>query len=194
MKVAKILAATTLLMAGAAYAGPYVQLQYYDEETRSTKSDDYKLGLVFGQTNPDKTDYSIKLETNKRDFYEFGNEGIFEGRARKSFDSGFHNFEPYVGLRIGGRFGKYDKPENIWYYAVDAGVKFPIVSNWLSGDVGYRYRNSFGGGDGFDSNRYHVGVSYAVTKQDSVSLRYSQSYGDVTQEKNSWRLAYTHSF
>jgi hypothetical protein len=64
----------------------------------------------------------------------------------------------------------------------------------LSGDVGVRYRNSFDTAYAMQSTRPHVIVAYALTKQDSVAVRYSQAYGDVSEEKNAWRFSYTRSF
>jgi hypothetical protein len=83
--------------------------------------------------------------------------------------------------------------ENFAHYAADAGVKFPIVGA-LSGDVGARYRDAFASAQPFDSTRYHAMVSYAVSKSDSVGLRYSQAYGNAAEEKNAYRVTWTHSF
>lgn len=192
MKLTKILAVAALMVAGLAHAGGYTEFQYYNEENRNTKADNMKLGVVVGNKTADKWDYSVKVETSQA---ELGNGSIgqgVEGRVRKSFDSTVMGIKvnPYVGVRVGE---KISSSENFTYYAVDAGVKFPLLSNWLTGDVGYRYRDAFGGQD-FQSNRVHAAVSYAITKNDSISVRYSQSYGAVSDEKNSWRLAYSHSF
>ena len=192
MKLTKMLAVTALMVAGAAHAGGYTEFQYYNEENRNTHADNMKLGVVVGNKTADKWDYSLKVETSQA---ELGNGSIsqgVEGRVKKSFDANLMGItvNPYVGVRLGEKISSND---NFSYYAVDTGVKFPLVSNWLTGDVGYRYRNSFGGQD-FQSNRYHVAVAYAVTKNDSVSVRYSQAYGAASEEKNSWRLVYAHSF
>lgn len=191
MKLTKILAAA-LMIAGTAHAGGYTEFQYYDEENRNTHADNVKLAVVVGNKTADKWDYSLRLETSQA---ELGSGSIgqsLEGRLRKGFSAnmlGF-NVNPYVGIRLGE---KISSSENFSYYAVDTGVKFPIAGS-LSGDVGYRYRNAFDTGHDFNSNRYHVAVSYAVTKEDSVSVRYSQAYGAASEEKNSWRLVYAHSF
>lgn len=193
MKVAKILAVAALMVAGVAHAGGYTEFQYYDEENRNTKADNIKFGVVVGNKTADKWDYSLKMETSQA---ELGNGSIgqgVEGRLKKSFDANIVGItvNPYVGVRLGE---KISSSENFSYYAVDAGVKFPLLSNWLTGDVGYRYRNAFDNSKNFDSNRYHVAVAYAITKNDSISVRYSQAYGAASEEKNSWRLAYSHSF
>lgn len=192
MKVAKIVAALVLAAtAGIASAQGYTEFQYYNEENRNTHADNMKLGVVVGTKTADKWDYSLKFETSQA---ELGNGSIgqsVEGRVKKSFDAGFLGLKPYVGVRLGE---KISSSQNFSYYAVDVGTKFPIIGD-LSGDVGYRYRNSFNTTDyDFQSNRYHVAVAYALTKNDSIAVRYSQAYGASAEEKNSWRLAYSHSF
>ena len=188
MKLAKILAMATLLVAGAAQAGGYADLQYYQEENRNTNKENIKYALTTGYKTADAWDYSIKLETSQA---EVGNGSISEGvevRLRKSFDVGV--LKPYVGVRLGE---KISSSTHFSHYAVDAGTKFPIVGS-LTGDVGYRYRNAFDTTNAYESNRGHVALAYAVTKRDSVALRYSQAYGDTGEEKNSWRLTYSRSF
>ena len=130
----------------------------------------------------------MKLETSQA---EVGNGSISEGvevRVRKSLEVGV--LKPYVGLRLGEKIAS---SSHFSHYAVDAGTKFPLVGA-LTGDVGYRYRNAFDTANQYESNRYHVAMAYALTKQDSVALRYSQAYGDAAEEKNSWRLTYSRSF
>ena len=57
--------------------------------------------------------------------------------------------------------------------------------------MGYRYRDAFTH-DNFRTDRYYALVSYSITKQDSVGLRFTRSFKD--EEKDAWRLSYTRSF
>ena len=98
--------------------------------------------------------------------------------------------KPYIGVRLGEKIGS---SSHFSHYAVDAGTKFPLIGS-LTGDIGYRYRNAFDTTNLYQSNRYHAALAYALTKQDSLAVRYSQSYGDTSEEKNSWRFTYTRSF
>ena len=100
------------------------------------------------------------------------------------------SLKPYIGVRLGEKIGS---SSHFSHYAVDAGTKFPIAGS-LTGDLGYRYRNAFETANLYQSNRYHVALAYALTKQDSLAVRYSQSYGDASEEKNSWRFTYSRSF
>ena len=188
MKLAKILAVTTLLVAGVAQAGGYADLQYYQEENRNTDKENIKHAVTVGYKTDTAWDYSFKLETSQT---EVGNGSIGEGvevRVRKGF--ALASLKPYVGVRLGEKIGS---TSHFGHYAVDVGTKFPLIGA-LTGDVGYRYRNAFDTANLYQSNRGHVALSYALTKQDSVAVRYSQSYGDTSEEKNSLRFTYSRQF
>ena len=78
------------------------------------------------------------------------------------------------------------------YYSVEPGVVYNFT-NKLSGKVGYRFRNGFGDNGNLDTTHTaRAGVSYAVTKQDSVGVRYDQVRGDAFN--HSVNFAYTRSF
>ena len=171
----------TLIMSSAAMAQSYTSLEYYDETNRSTKATNIKEALVVG-TKDGSMDYSIKMENSQS---EFGNGSISQGmevRAKKSFG----NF--YLGGRLGE---KVTSSTHFSHYAVDAGVKVPLGAGF-TGDVGGRYRNAFDTGNSYQTTRAHVAVGYALTKQDSVAVRLSRSWGD--EEKDAVRLQYTRSF
>ena len=188
MKLAKILAVTTLLVAGVAQAGGYADLQYYQEENRNTNKENIKHGLTVGYKTDTAWDYSFKLETSQT---EVGNGSIGEGvevRIRKGLSAGV--LKPYVGVRVGEKIGS---SAHFSHYALDVGTKFPLIGS-LNGDIGYRYRDAFQTDNAYQSNRYHAALSYALTKQDSLAVRYSQSYGDTSEEKNSWRFTYSRQF
>ena len=189
MKVSKILAVSALLVAGVAHAGGYATVEYYDETNRVTNADSVKGAVVAGVKVDGGMDYSVKLESSQA---EIGNGAISTGvelRAKKSFDA-VAGLTPYLGARLGE---KLTASEHFAHYAVDYGVKFPIVGA-LSGDVGGRYRNAFDTVNEFKSNRAHATVAYALTDKDSVAVRYSRAYGDDSEAKNSVRLSYTRSF
>lgn len=96
----------------------------------------------------------------------------------------------YVRVAVGE---KYSSTGQFSYYSVEPGVTFPVVGA-LSGKVGYRYRTSFTNAnvnkDTTDTIR--VGVSYAITKLDSLGARYDRITGDSRQ--NGYALFYTRNF
>jgi hypothetical protein len=178
----KFLVLAALLAASVAQAGgAYTSLEYSNETNRATNVDNIKEGLVVG-IKDGAMDYSLKMENSQT---EFGNGSISQGlelRVKRSFDMFY----------LGGRVGeKVSSSTHFSHYAVDAGVKIPLGAGF-TGDVGYRYRNAFESGHDYRTNRAHLAVGYALTKQDSVALRRSRSWGD--EEKDAWRLQYTRSF
>jgi hypothetical protein len=189
MKLVKILAASLVLASGVAFADQaYTTFEYTNSTKRSDDTSSVKGGLVVGLKTDTGRDFSLKYESSQA---EIGNGSISTGlevRARQNIDLG--TFKPYVGIRLGE---KLTSTTSFAHYAFDGGVKFPIVGA-LSGDVGARFRNAFDTVNDFDSKRAHAAVSYAVTKNDSVALRYSKSYGADSEAKNDWRLSYSHAF
>ena len=188
MKLVKMIAAIAMLVAGTAHAGGYTTFEYHDETKRSDDSGSNKFGIVVGTKTDAGQDYSIKLDMAQA---EWGNGTISNGvevRARQGFK--LAGVSPYVGVRLGQ---KLKSDESFSHYAFDGGVKFPIIGA-VSGDVGVRYRNAFDTANAADSTRYHAMLSYAIDKSNSVGIRYSQAFGNINEEKNAYRLTYTHSF
>jgi len=192
MKFVKILAVAALLVSSSSFAQNtgYTTFEFSQETKRADDSDKLKGGLVVGIKTPQGQDYSIKAESSQTRVGEGSISTGLEVRAKQNFSDVGLGIKPYLGVRLGE---KMESDKHFSHYAVDTGVKFPIVGA-LSGDVGVRYRNAFNTANAFQSTRYHVIASYAVTKTDSVAVRYSQAYGDVAEEKDAWRLSYTHSF
>ena len=167
----------------------YAGVEYSNETNRVTDADSVKGAVVAGVKVDGGMDYSIKMESSQADIGSGSISTGVEARARKNFDD-IVGLKPYLGVRLGE---KMSSTTHFSHYAFDYGVKFPITGA-LSGDIGGRYRNAFDTVNVFQSNRGHAAVSYALTKQDSVALRYSKSYGDDSEAKNAWRLSYTRSF
>jgi len=189
MKVAKLAVLSLALVAGAvnAQSKGYTSLEYYDEHNRATNADNIAGAVVVGIKTPDNWDYSLKASGSQT---ELGNGSIssaVETRIRKNFPKALGVFSPWVGIRIGESI---KSTEHFSYYAAEGGVKFPLFGNF-SGDVGYRFRDAFSHDD-YRTDRVYGLVSYALTKNDSVALRRTRSYGD--EEKDAWRVSYTRSF
>ncbi len=190
MKIVKLAVLALVLVTGAAQAQlkGYGTFEYTDEENRVTGADSIKGAFVIGGKTSDGWDLSSKFESGQA---SLGNGDISSGlevRIRKNWTNAIGVLSPWAGVRTGESIKKDD---NWMYYALEGGVKFPIAGA-LTGDVGYRYRNAFEQWRDFETNRVHTMVSYALTKQDSVGVRYARSYGD--SETNAWRLSYTRSF
>ena len=183
MKFIKTIAAALFVAATAtsAMAGGYASLEYSDESNRLTGAENINHGLVIG-SKMGTVDYSIKMANSQTELGSGSITQALELRAKKSFGA------VYFGARVGERI---TSSTNFSYYALDSGVKFPLFAGF-TGDVGARYRNAFESGKLYETVRGHVAVGYALTKQDSVAVRWSRSSGD--EEKDAVRLQYTRSF
>ena len=175
------LALAALLVTGSAMAGGYASLEYSDESNRQTGAETINHGLVVG-SKMDGVDYSIKMANSQTEIGSGSITQALEIRAKKNFGA------VYFGGRLGERI---TSSTHFSYYAIDSGVKFPLVAG-VTADVGARYRNAFESGKLYETTRGHVAVGYALTKQDAVAVRWSRSYGD--EEKDAVRLQYTRSF
>ena len=181
MKLVKAVLLVGLMSVGSVMAQVYGSVEYSDESNRKTGTENINHGLVVG-SKMGGVDYSIKMANSQTEIGSGSITQALEARARKSFGS------LYVGARLGERIAS---STHFSYYAIDSGVKFPLFAG-LTADVGARYRNAFESGKLYETTRGHVAVGYALTKLDSVAVRWSRSYGD--EEKDGVRLQYTRSF
>jgi hypothetical protein len=183
MKFTQAIEAALLVAAtSTAFATGYATYEYSEEENRATSANNIANGVVVGFKAAEGWDYSLKSSTSQTALGSGSISSGLEVRAKKSLGAFY----------LGGRLGESIKSTTHFsYYAVDAGVKFPLAAGF-TGDVGGRYRNAFESGKSYETTRAHATVAYALTKQDSVAVRFSRSYGD--EEKDAWRLSYTRSF
>lgn len=77
------------------------------------------------------------------------------------------------------------------FYAVEPGIIVPLGGGF-STRIGYRYRAAFDSGIADTTRTARVGLTYALTKKDALTLRYDQQRGN--SEQNSVNFAYTRSF
>jgi hypothetical protein len=87
---------------------------------------------------------------------------------------------------------KYSNTGDFNYYSIEPGVTYTLGK--VTAKVGYRYRtavsNTNVNNDTTDTVR--AGLSYALTKKDSISLRYDRERGD--RNNHGYNLGYTRSF
>jgi len=95
----------------------------------------------------------------------------------------------YTRLALGE---KYSNTGNFAYYSIEPGVTYTLGN--ATAKVGYRYRTAIVdpnvSNDTTDTVR--AGISYAISKKDSIGLRYDRVRGDSTN--HSYNLSYTRSF
>jgi hypothetical protein len=76
------------------------------------------------------------------------------------------------------------------YYSIEPGVSMPVGP--VTAKVGVRFRQATSDTVADTTRTVRAGLTYALTKQDSVTLRFDRVRGDNTQ--NITALAYSHSF
>ena len=98
--------------------------------------------------------------------------------------------QPYTRVAVGQKFSS---ATNFTYYSVEPGVAVPFASTGVTARVGYRFRNAVDPSTNADTTRtLRAGLSYALTKQDTIGVRYDQVRGDSNQ--NVVAVNYTRGF
>jgi long-subunit fatty acid transport protein len=77
------------------------------------------------------------------------------------------------------------------YYSIEPGVNYKITDA-LTARVAYRYRDAFSSGVADRSDTARLGLSYALTKQDTIGLGYDVVKKDGAEKATT--LNYTRSF
>lgn len=102
----------------------------------------------------------------------------------------FGIFSPYTRVGVGQKF---TSTTNYSYYSVEPGVTALLGNTGLTARLGYRYRTAFDSTANADTtDTWRLGMSYALTKQDTVGVRYDQIRGDSNQ--NNVAFNYTRRF
>ena len=95
-----------------------------------------------------------------------------------------------------GRLGLGEKAtsgsDRFSYHSEEVGVIYNTALPGLKAKVGYRWRDAFTDGRGDKSETTRFAVSYALTKQDTVGVRYDVIRGDSPAKASA--LFYTRSF
>jgi hypothetical protein len=99
-------------------------------------------------------------------------------------------FSPYLRVATGQ---KTTSTTNFNYYSVEPGITAPIGSTGITARLGYRFRDAYDNAVNADQTRtVRAGLSYALTKQDAVGVRYDRVRGDTNS--NNVAFNYTRSF
>jgi len=93
----------------------------------------------------------------------------------------------YTRLSVGD---KYNNTTHFGYYSVEPGVSYAIGP--VTAKVAYRFRDAFQESNLDATRTTRYGVSYAVTKKDTIGARFDRQVGD--SNSHSYYLNYTHSF
>ena len=95
----------------------------------------------------------------------------------------------YTRTGIGER---YISTGSYGYYSVEPGVSVPMGSSGFTARAGWRFRTPFNTAMNDTTRTWRAGVGYAVTKQDTIGVRYDRVQGDADQK--TINVNYTRNF
>jgi len=183
----KLFAILALSLAGTAFAGGGVGFEF--ERERGTDSPN-TFENTFSVVPYYKFDNGIKADIKFYGSREDGSktlENKVEIRVQKMYDIA-------NDLKAGARISvgeKYTSTGDYSYYAIEPKVAYALT-NALSLQASYRYRNAFDTANNYETGTTKLGFDYAVSKNDEVGVRYLMKRGD--SNTNGVELAYTRSF
>jgi hypothetical protein len=104
---------------------------------------------------------------------------------------------PSFGIGVGSGYvrvaagQKFSNGSDFTYYSIEPGVSLPVGP--VTAKVGYRYRSAFdASANGDQTHTARLGVSYALSKVESVGVGFDRVRGDTKQDV--WKFAYTRGF
>jgi hypothetical protein len=194
----KIFAILALAATTSAFAGVGVNFEFERERgtaSPNTLNNTVKVSPYYKFDNGVKAD--IMFEGNRDDGSVNGNkqplQNAIEARVQKLW-------EVYPDLKLGGRLGVGEyfngvnasgKTVDFGYYTVEPKAEYMITPQ-LSALASYRFRNGFNSDDNYLTRTAKVGAGYAVTKNDSVEVKYFQKRGN--QSTNGVEVGYSRGF
>lgn len=182
-------AALLAVAVASAHAGPFFGIEYSAEEKRASGQAGMSAATTLGYKADDRTEYSVKAGLSQHTLGHGEAAESFEAQVKRPFE-----FDaavvPYAAAGLGEKLSAADC---FSYYFVDAGMNVPLTPKSAL-DIGSHSVNAFDPARKVYSTRLHTALSWRVGASDSFGLRFSRSYGVKSQEKDAWRVAYTHSF
>lgn len=103
-------------------------------------------------------------------------------------------------MKLGGRLGigEYFNGVNqagntidFGYYTIEPKAEY-MITDRLSALASYRWRDGFSRSDNYQTGTTKLGAGYALTKKDTVEVKYYMKRGDT--DTNGVELAYQRSF
>ena len=182
----KLLAILALVATGSAFAGDSITLErsridnvgatdqtQYQMMYKHTFTNNFAGDLQFQNTTNDSTNaLTTRLEAGATGSLPVGPVGL------------------YVRTAAGQ---KYSNTTDFSYWSVEPGVTADIPGTALTAKVGWRYRTAFDAAkNGDQTHTMRYGLSYALTKNDAIGVRYDRVNGDNDQKV--YAINYTRSF
>jgi opacity protein-like surface antigen len=202
MKLAKILAVATLLVAGAAQAGDWYGSVGFDQKDKlNSKTNEFHN--VTSMTIGTKLGYGFSVEALVEEELvknpssgSYADEGLYQLRGNKSFDTGTI-FTPYVSLAVGEK-NKASLSFPIYRYDIGTTVK---LTDQIGAKLNWRHRQAWdstyhGTATKYDTDETRIGLFYKFTPVDTITVSYAQERAKdgLSSEYNTTAISYSRSF
>jgi len=184
----KVLAILALTISGSVFAGS-ITVEGQNIDGQSGGADQKNFNMTAKESINNTFAGHIQVSTTQTD-----NTNALSTRLEAGLTGSVAVFGPVTGYTTVAVGEKYSSTGSFAYYSVEPGLSAPIGSTGLTAKVGYRYRTSFDNSSvNLDTTQtVRAGVSYALSKQDAVGVRYDKVTGDSKQ--NIMAVNYTRSF
>lgn len=186
----KIALATILSLAAASSFAASLGIQYQNQEGKDGTADSQAYVITVRESFNKNFAGDVQATTVARD----STGGLSSQRLEVGL-TGSAAFAPGLPVSVYTRVAtgqKFVSTGNYGYYSVEPGISVPFGSTGLTARVGWRYRNAYDTANADETRTWRAGLSYAITKKDSVSVRYDSVRGDTNQ--NTVAVGYTRSF
>ena len=186
----KIALATILSLAAASSFAASLGIQYQSQEGKDGTADSQAYVITVRESFSKNFAGEVQAVTTARD-----STGGLSSQRLEVAGVGSVPLAPSLPFGLYTRVAvgqKFVSTTNYGYYSVEPGITMPLGNTGLSARVGWRYRNAFDVANGDETRTWRAGLNYAVTKRDSVGVRYDSVRGDTNQ--NVVAVGYTRSF
>jgi hypothetical protein len=181
----KIFAILALATAGAAFAGS-ATVEYQAWENPTTKADTTGLVLSVREDITKSLAGDVVLSVGQAESTK-----AFSGRSEVGLTYSVP-FGRFTGSVRGATGLKHTSgSSDTSYYSVEPAVAYGLTDK-LTARVGFRFRDAYDSGVADQTRTGRVGLSYALTKQDAIGVRYDRVRGD--SELNIVAVNYTRRF
>lgn len=201
MKTFKLLAVAALFVASTAQAGDWYGSIGFDQKDKlNSKTNEFhnvtsmvignKLGAGFS------VEALVEEELVKNGSADYADEGLYQLRANKSFDTGTF-LTPYAGVAVGEK-NKATLSFPIYRYDVGTNVK---VTDSIGVKLNWRHRQAFdthvhNAATKYNTDETKIGLYYKLSPVDTITVSYAQERNNdgKSSEYNTTGISYSRSF
>ena len=187
MKKTILASLVAILAAGSAVAGTSVSVGYGQVEATATGAQSHRLNLGVKTTVGNALSADFGVSSTRNDATGALSQRTEVGVTAPVFSAGI--FSGSVRGATGAKM--VSGSDTTYYYSVQPTVSVKLGES-LTASAGYRFRDAYANDVADRSHATRLGVSYALTKADSIGLSYDKVRGDGAEKAVT--VGYTRSF